>query len=172
MSETNQAILEQITIVSAFTPVDLSTGANTGDWVALANYGRVLVVLAAAAGAAGEPPTMTFNQATDTTGAGSKALTMTGPAYHKTAATDLTGTANFTAATITAASTFSPDTVGSKAKLWCVEIRASQLDVANGFKAVQLTVADVGATAQLGYAFYVLGEPRDPRAPEKMIGAI
>jgi len=165
-------ILEEITLVEGWPIVDLKTGANSGDYVSMKEYGRVLIVLAASAGAAGEPPTIAFAQATDVAGTSSKALTITGTGYSKSAATDLSGTGNFTATAITAASTFSADTDGSKDKLWCVEIRSTQLDVNNGFDCIRATVADVGATAQLGYLLYILGEPRDPRSPDNMMSAI
>lgn len=166
------SILENITIVEAFPIVDLSSAANNGDWVSLKNYNRCLVMFAASAGAAGEAPTITFAQATDVSGTGNKALTISATGYYKSAATDLSGTGQFSTSAISAASTFQADTTGSRDKLWCVEIRAAMLDLANSFDCFRVTIADVGATAQLGGCWYLLGDPRDPSAPDKMLSAI
>ena len=44
-----------------------------------------------------------------------------------------------------------------------IEIDAADLDVNNGFCAVQANVADTGSVAQLGSLIYLLGEPRSAK---------
>ena len=41
-----------------------------------------------------------------------------------------------------------------------MDIKDTDLDVANGFTHVQLTIPDTGANAQLGCGFYLLYNPR------------
>ena len=62
--------LEKCQIVSGFVPVNLATAVNTGDYVSLKNYGRCAVVFFAAAGTAGDDPTITLTQAQDVSGTG------------------------------------------------------------------------------------------------------
>ena len=59
----NQHFCEKFQICSGFLPVNMATGANAGDVIKLKNYGRCAVLLFAAAGAEGEPPTLTLQQA-------------------------------------------------------------------------------------------------------------
>lgn len=163
--------LERINIVEGFPIVDLSTAANNGDYVSLKNYRRCLIVLAASAGASGEPPTVTLQQAQDVSGTAVKNLTVVTSFYTKAAATDLTGTGTWTKVTQAAANTFTRVT-GTLDKLWAAEVRDDQLDANNGFDCLRATVADVGGTAQLGYLFYILLDPRYPDAPENQLSAI
>jgi hypothetical protein len=166
-----ERILERLQIVEAFPVVDLSTAANDGDWISLKNYRRVLCVLAASAGTAGQDPTITLEQASDVAGTGAKALTAVTVGWSKIATTNLTGTAQWTATAQAVAATFTKTSAASD-KILAVEILADQLDVDNGFDCIRMRVADVGANAQLGYGFYILADPRFPDAPENMLGAI
>lgn len=163
--------LERLQIVEGFPIVDLSSGANNGDYVSLKNYRRCLILFAASAGAAGEPPTVTVQQAQDISGTGVKNLTTVTTFFTKAAATDLTGTGQWTKVTQAAANTFTRVT-GTLDKLWAYEVRDDQLDAGNAFDCLRATVADVGATAQLGYLLYILLDPRYPDAPENMLSAI
>jgi len=171
MSESN-LLVEEMQFVEGFPVVDLSTGANNGDWVSMANYKHLAIVFAASVGTAGQDPTITLNQATSAAGAGSKALSVITAGYHKTATTDLSGTAAFTKATQAAGNTFTVASSANKDKLWVVEIDADMLDTDNGFSFVQAAVADVGANAQLGYLLYILSQPRYPAAAANMVSAI
>lgn len=157
-----EKFLQHATIESAFVPVDLATGANAGDWVSLENYERCVVVLFAEAGAAGEDPVFALNQATDAAGTGSKALTFT-TIYEKVGT--LTGVTSWTRTTQTAAGSYTNAASAETEKIIAVEVKADELDVDNGFKFLQLSVADTGATAaQFGCGFYIMLEPRYPQA--------
>ncbi len=151
-----QRFLEVADITSAFVPVDMQTAANSGDWVNLKSYDRVLAVLFKAIGTAGDDPIFKLQQATDNTGAGAKDLTFT--TIWKKVGT-LTGIAAWTKITQAAATSY-VDTDSAEAQtIMAVEIRSEDLDAANNFTHVQLSVADVGGNAQLGCGFYIMLNP-------------
>lgn len=149
--------LQKFNIASAFVPVDMSTAANNGDWVSLAKYGLVVIVLFKGAGTAGQDPIFTLRQATDNAGTGAKALNFE-EVYSKVGT--LTALGEFTRTTQAAANTYTDAASAEAEAIIAVEIRAAQLDVANGFTHLQLQIPDVGAAAQIGGAFYILGEAR------------
>ena len=152
-----KAFFQTANIVAGIVPADLQTGANNGDWVSLKDYGRCVAVFFKGIGTAGDDPVFTLKQATDATGAGSKALTFTS-VYSKVGTQ--TGIANFTETTQAAAATYT-DAVSAEAQaIIGVEINATNLDVDGGFTHVQLSIPDVGGNAQLGCAFYIMLDPR------------
>ena len=151
-------LIESLQIVSGFAPVDMQTGANTGDWVSLANYNHVAAVLFKAIGTAGDDPTITCQQATDNAGTGAKALNFT--TLHVKQGADLTAIGQFTKITQASANTYTEATSAEAQAIWVVEFDAQDLDVANGFDHFRVTVADIGANAQLGCLLYLLSEPR------------
>lgn len=153
----NAPLAETAQIVSGFLPVDMSAGANAGDWVSLKNYHRLAVVLFKGAGTAGDDPTLTLQQATDVAGTGAKALTFT-TVWTKQGT--LTGVGQYTKVTQTAANTYTDLTSAEVAALWVVEIRHDDLDIDNDFDCVRATVADIGTNAQVGTLFYILYGPR------------
>lgn len=158
----NKHFLEKVQIAAAFVPVDMSTAANNGDWVSLKNYGRVAIVLFKAAGTAGDDPVFTLRQAQDVGGAGAKELNFT---RIDTKVGTLTSVGTFTKVTQAAGNTY-VDAVSAEAQaIMVVDIKAEDLDLANGFDCVQLQIPDVGTNAQLGCAFYLLHEPRYGKTP-------
>jgi hypothetical protein len=153
----NALLVEQMQIVSAIIPIDLSAGANNGDWVSMKNYHKLSVVLFKAAGTAGDDPVITLRQASDVAGTGAKALTFT-RVDSKVGVQTATG--QFTTNTQTAANTYT-DTVSAEAQgVFVIDVDASMLDRANGFDCVQLQIPDVGTNAQIGCALYLLWIPR------------
>lgn len=166
-------ILESLNIAAGFLPVDLTTGTaslRTGDWVSLALYERLAVILFKDGGTNGEDVTLTLEQATDAAGTGAKALPFA-VVFRKQAA-DLFGVAAFTRTAQSPASTYTNDTSAEQELIWAVEVGAEDLDRANGFGYVRAAVNDVGTGAQLGALLYLLGGPRYPAAPEALAGAI
>lgn len=143
-------------IAAAINPVDLSTAANDGDWFNMKNFGRVLALLFASAGTAGQDPVFTLRQATDNAGTGAKALNFT-TIYSKVGT--LTSLGAFTKTTQTAANTYTDAVSAEVAKIIGVEIIQEMLDIANGFTHVQLQIPDVGAAAQLGCGLYIGLDP-------------
>ena len=160
-----------INIVSGFVPVDMSGGANEGDYVNLTNYKSVIVVLFKAVGTAGDDPTLTLTQATAADGTGAKALEIIDVAFTKQDSL-LSGVADYTKVTQTAASTLTDATSAEDQAIWQVEVQATELDLANGFTFLKCGVADVGTNAQIGCAFYIMGEPRLEASPENLVTAI
>ena len=55
-------ILDDIDIVEGFPPVDLSAGANSGDYVKLTNHAGCLVVFHSGVGTDGDDPTLTLSR--------------------------------------------------------------------------------------------------------------
>jgi hypothetical protein len=150
-------LTERTQLVAAIIPVDLSTAANNGDWVSLKNYDELDIIILKAAGTAGDDPVLTVKQATDVAGTGAKALNFTRVDAKVGAQT---GIGQFTKNTQAAGSTYT-DLVSAEAQgLFVIHIEGQDLDKANGFDCVQLSIPDVGANAQLGCALYLLSVPR------------
>lgn len=123
------------------TPVDFAV-AQTGGWVSLKGASSVTFVLTKGAGTAGQPPVLTFRQATSLAGANAKDLATITTIYKKAS-----GSSTWTKVTQAAAATYTGDVA---AGIYKIEVSASQLDLANGFCAVTVNVASSGAAAQLG----------------------
>jgi hypothetical protein len=164
-------LLDYLDMVEGFPAVDLSAGANTGDWVSVRDYDRVAVVFISGVGTAGDDPTLTIQQAKDNAGTGAKALNFT-TIYRKQAATNLAAVTKWTKTTQSAANTYTNGTAAEESLIWWVEFRGSDLDVANGFDYVRATVADVGTNAQPGYLFYLLGRAAYPNEPDNKLSPL
>jgi hypothetical protein len=153
----NRFITEKMQIVGGFTPVNMASGANTGDYVSLKNYGRCAIVLFKGAGAAGEDPTITMQQASDVSGTGVKNLNFT-RIDSKVGTLSALGT--FTQNTQAAANTYVDAVSAESEAIMVIDIKAEDLDIANGFDCLRCTIADVGTTSQIGGVLYLLHEPR------------
>lgn len=154
----NNLLVETTQIVAAIIPVDSQTGANNGDWVSMKNFDRLTIILLKAAGVAGDDPVITVKQATDVAGTGAKALNFTRIDAKVGAQT---GIGAFTTVTQAAGNTYT-DAVSAEAQgLFVIEFQGTDLDLANGFDCVQLSIPDTGAGgAQLISAFYILRNAR------------
>ena len=152
----NKHILEKLQIVPAVIPVDLQTGANTGDYVDLSNYGRCAIVFLAAAGTAGDDPVISLRQATDVADAGGKALNFDRIDVKNGT---LTSVGTFTSIANTD-SDYTDDASAEVQNLWVIDIKAEDLDIDNGYCCLRVNVADVGTHAKLGALLYLLHEPR------------
>jgi len=152
---------EQFNIASAFVPVDMQT-VQSGDWVSLKGYGKVVCLLFKAAGTAGDDPVITLSQATAVAGTGTKNLTFRH--LHSKAGT-LTSVGTWTAVDKgSATATYTDATHAEVQAIYAIEINAEDLDVSGGFDCVQMSVADTGGNAQLGCGLYLLCDPRYPQA--------
>lgn len=147
-------------VVPAIIPVNLATAANNGDWVSMRGYKKCVVVVYKDAGAAGEPPVITLQQATAVAGTSAKALNFT---KIWTKVGTLTGVGTYTLVTQAAGNTYTDTGNGDKQAVYIIEIDAAQLDSNNNFDCVQVSIPDVGSTAQIGCAFYILTEPSYPQ---------
>lgn len=151
-----EGFLQRNNIVSAFVPVDLQTGANDGDWVSLANYERCLIVLFKGAGTDGDDPIFKLQQA-KTNGGSAKDLDFT--VIHTKLGT-LTGIKDFTRNTQAADTSYVDTDSAQITGFMVVEIKASDLDAANGYTWLKFDVANIGSNAQLGCAFYIMLDAR------------
>lgn len=149
----NQELQEFMQVQAAIIPVSLDAAANNGDWVSMKNYARLAIVFFKAAGTAGDDPVLTVRQATDVSGTSAKALNFTKVAYKVGTQTSL-GT--FSTATQDAANTYTDAASAEAQGIFIINIKPSDLDVANGFDCVQFQVPDVGSNAQIGCALYLL----------------
>lgn len=154
--------LEGNQIQSAFVPVDMSAAANAGDWVNLENYERCAVVLFKGAGTAGDDPTFKVQQATANDGTGAKDLDFE-TIWTKVGSQATTG--QFTKNSQTADTEYTDATSAEAEGMFVAEFSAEDLDAANGFTHLQLSVADVGTNAQLGCGFYILLGPKYSEEP-------
>lgn len=155
--------VEKHQIVAGFLPVDMQTGANSGDYVSLKGWGKCTVVFYKDAGTAGDDPTLNFQQATAVDGSGAKDLTKVATIHTKQGA-DLFTVGQYTKVTQTPATSYTDATSAEVEAIWVVDINAEDLDVDNGFDCLAVDVADVGANAQLGCVLYILSDPRYPQA--------
>jgi hypothetical protein len=158
MMNGNVQLMEIAKLVSAIPPVDLSTAANNGDWVSLKFYDRCVIFVFAAVGTSGDNPVITLKQATDVTNSLSDAKALNFTTIYSNVATALTSGDAFTAVTQAAANTYQSATAGDAAKqrIYAIEVKASDLDIDNGFDCLQVSIPDSGTNAQLGGAFYLL----------------
>jgi hypothetical protein len=154
-------LVENAQIAAGFVPVDMSAGANNGDWINLRDWNHLTVIVFKAAGTAGDDPTLTLKQASDNSGTGAKALNFT-EIWQKQGT--LTSVGTFTKNTQSAANTYVDTDSAENQGIYVLEIDADMLDVDNGFDHVQISIADVGTNAQLGSALYILTEPRYAQA--------
>lgn len=161
--------LSRMDIAADIIPINLATGTNTGAWVSLRNYAWCQVLLFKGAGANGEPPAFTFNQATTVAGGSTKAASIITTIWTKQHATTLTTTlTTWTKATQAAASTYTM-AAGDTAAILVIEVDPAKLDIANGFCFLQATIADVGATSQIGGVLYLLYDGRYSESPDNKI---
>jgi len=170
----NLHLTEKLQIVLGFKPVDMSSGANNSDRVCMKNFGRCAVVFIKAVGTAGDDPTLSFKQSKDVGGTSEKALAVT-RIDKKQAATDLTAVGTFTKSTSDTAATndsfnttngtWTNSDLAEQAAIVVADIRAEDLDFANGFDCIACNIADVGTNAQLGTLIFVLSEPRVQSSP-------
>ena len=153
----NISFAEKVNLVAGILPQDLNGGAQNGDWVSLKNYLRCAVIFFADNGTAGSDVTLTFQQATDVSGTGAKALTVT-DIWHKQG-TLLSAVSAYTHATQTAAGTYTNTDSGENENIYVIDIPADSLDVANSFDCIRCNTNAPGA-AKTGCVLYALHDPK------------
>ncbi len=164
----NTRLLESINLVLAAPPADFNS-AVTVDWISLKNYDGCLVVWLKAVGTAGDDWSLQLVQGTAVAGTGSKALTFK-QWYYKAAAlissvstftkvTEATATADLDLGTPT---DYGHDILQA---VYVVDVRASDLDVTNGFDCISATFddGDAGSTS-LGSILFIPYGARYPDA--------
>lgn len=127
----NRKISEQVEIVTGFAPKDIGTTDVTSGYHSMANRGRCMAVVTTATIAATKKVTVQLKQAKDDQGTGAKNL---GDKVEVTAGT------------------------GGEAFLLTTEARASDLDTANGYTHVAVTVGTDDDAPPDGAAVLVFGD--------------
>lgn len=150
----NARFAEQANIVPFFMPVNLATGAQTGDVVSMKNYDRCTIVFIGGVGADTQDPTITVLQSTSVGPSNAKALNFTRIDVKQASA--LTAVGTYTAVSQSAGNTYTSATSGETQKIWQIDIKAEDLDVDNGFDCVQVTMADPGTNVQTAVCFAIL----------------
>ena len=158
----NNLLVEEMQIVPAIVPVDMSAAANNGDWVSMKYWDRCTIVFFKGAGTAGDDPVLTLRQATSVGAAGAKELNFTRVDYKQGT---LTSVGTYTTATQAAANTYTDLTSAEVTGLYVIEVKAEDLDVTNGFDCIQFQVPDIGTNAQIGCALYLLRGARYGSVP-------
>ncbi len=153
----NKEILECIDLIPAFMPVDLATGAITGDRISMDNCDRLLFVLLSSIGSANEDAVITCQQHTGAAGGSPKALNFT-RIRHKVGATAIDAVGQFSLVEQAESDSYDSDSIdgAENEALIAIEVMAEDLDTDNGFTHVSFNVADVGVGAQLGAGIYIL----------------
>jgi hypothetical protein len=155
----NCRFTEECQVVSAFVPIDFNAAAQTGDWVSLENYQRCAVIIFGAAGSAGTDMTITVEQSTNVSNSLSdnKALTFTRIDSKEGAA--LTAIGQYTVTTQTAANTYTTTNNEAKQQIYVLDFAADQLDIANDFDCLRVTV-NAGNAAKVIAGLYILYGPK------------
>jgi hypothetical protein len=135
----NGPLPEQAKIVNILSPLDFSTNAQTGDRVSLKDYDRVCFIATWGVAATGTPA-ITLQQATTAAGGSEKALTFLADHYLNAA----TGTDDTLVRTATTAGSITKTAVSNQ--MLVIDIKASALDVDNGFDWVEYNQSAAGGS--------------------------
>lgn len=152
----NGRLDEHAKILLATSGLLLTSTVGDTTYVSLKNYRKLTIIVSIADGTTVTGSTITLKQATTVAGASEKALAFT----RMLANVDYASSATMVETAVTS-NTFTTQTTNSLNSLYIIEVNAEDLDVANGFDCVQLSIPDTGAAgAQLLTALYILSEPR------------
>jgi len=136
-------------VVQGCPPAALATAAGDGDYVSLKNYDRLTILLSVKNATTVTGGVITLKQATAVAGTSEKAL-----AFAKVWANTDTGAGDTLTETAVTSDTFTTDTTNSKNLLYVIEVKADDLDRANGFDCVRIDSASMANA--VGAALYVL----------------
>jgi len=172
----NSLVLETMQIVplAATGPRDVNGDAIAGDYVSLKYFDRCAVVISAGAGTGGSDIAVSIYQATSVAGGSAKVLNalVTGRIFSKEHASTLEAVGGWTREVQAVADeAYAPTDSGETVLLWVFELKAADLDVANGFDCIRADVSNPGA-AKIVAGFYLLAAPRYADSPENMKSAI
>jgi len=164
---------DYIDLVEGFPVVDLDTAGASADYINMKDVETLMVVFASGVGTAGQDPVLDFEQASDNSGTGNKALslptTSSTRVWKKQAATSLASTTQWTDGSGDVSTAALTNATGAEQScLWAVEIFPSDLDVANAFDHVRVTIDDDMSNTQPGYLLYII-KPLYPSAPDSTV---
>lgn len=151
MSSPNYLLHESLNQAIAVVPNNYTGAATTDQYFSLKQYQSITFTIVTGAYAGGTPA-VTLLQAQDVSGTGSKALTNNfATVFTKTLANDVP-----VAVTVNSG-TFNLDTAN---KLWEINVKSSDLDIANGFCTIACHIATPGGNADYYVVLANLNLPR------------
>jgi hypothetical protein len=155
-------------IIPAIVPVNLNTGANTGNRVHMKNYRNCAVVIFASIGTAASDLAVDLQESNAATGGTKQDLDIVTKYYIKDALS-LTSATTWAEISQSAASEIS-DTGGAgtsaeHSQVVVIEVDATQMS--DGFEWLSIDVPQPGAT-KLGCAFYVMTGLQVQRKPQNL----
>jgi hypothetical protein len=162
----------EIDIVQGIVNVDLNTAGASADWLNMKNVDSVIVLFESGLGTGGDDPALDFEQAVDNAGTSGKALSLPTVAstrvWKKQAATSLAAVTAWSDASgdVTTAQLTHADGA-EQSQMYAVEIVPSDLDVANGFDHMRVTIDDDMSNTQPGCLHYIV-RPKYPARPDKV----
>jgi hypothetical protein len=145
-------------------PVDLASGATTGNRVHLKDYSSVDIVFFKEAGAASEATTLDVQQHTAASGGTSQDLDVV-THYYLQSETTLDADETWTKVTQSAASEVTPAASDTQ-QILAIHVDATSL--ADGFEWVSVTTTDTTTAGQIGSVLYILNEPMVQRSPDAL----
>jgi len=151
---TNVRLIESLKPIWANEPKNYTGAGTTDKYVSMKLYGRLMILIQTGAWAGGTAA-VTLKQATAVAGTGTKALAFTSMWVNTAGAPD-----TFTK-TAVASNTFNLDTANL---LYVIEVVDSDLDVANAFDCVAVSVASPGSNADFYGIVYLGAQARYPQA--------
>lgn len=149
MISPNARLDEQVTLVQATSAVALTSTAGDGVYVSMKNYARCSIILDVTNATTVTGGTITLKQATAVAGTGEKAL-----AFTRMLSNIDYAAATTMAETAVSSNTFTTDTTNSKRLRYVMDVKAEDLDLANGFDCVRLD--STGMANAVGSVTYVL----------------
>ena len=141
----NARLDEQCTTVVAAAGLLLTSTLGDTTYVSMKGYARAQIIISIADGTTVTGTAITLKQATAVAGTGEKALAFT----RMLANTDYGASKAMTETTVTS-NTFTTQTTNSKDSLYIIDIKAEDLDVANGFDCFRVDGTGHAATASRG----------------------
>lgn len=153
----NSKFTEFAQVVSAFVPISVDGGAQTGDVVSLENFHRCAVILFGAAGSSGTDITLTILQGTDVAFGTNKALNFTRIDAKEGAS--LAAIGQFTTTTQTAANTYTTANNEQLQQIYIVDFGVEDLDIANDYDCIRMSINQAGA-AKVMAGLYILYGPK------------
>lgn len=145
------ALRNQINIIVALLPKDITGAGQSGQWVSLRRFARAEIVITQGAWAGGTPA-VNLLQGIGIAGVNAKVLPFTSRFQR---GWDV-GTGYVESAVVN--NTFNLPNTPNQVHL--IDVEAASLDVDNGFDSLRLSIANPGAFADILAAYYVLGGAR------------
>jgi len=144
-------LLDRHKVVVGCAPAALAATAGDGDYVSMKGYDRLTIILSVLNATTVTGGEITLKQATDVTNSQSdeKALSFTS----MFANTDVAAAEALTETAVTN-NTFTTSTTNSKSLLYVIEVKATDLDINNGFDCVRIDSASMANA--VGCAIYIL----------------